>query len=172
VRSRTEFAGLASSIRAAARELHPGVAVQVTRLEANLDLWRSVSKLIATISGSLTLLALILASVGVYGVVSYVVSRRRREVGIRMALGAEARDVEHLILRQTMGPVAFGVLLGLAAAAVASRVLQSVLFGVSPFDPLAFIGAPLVLLAIAVTAALLPTRAALRIDPIATLRYE
>jgi predicted permease len=172
VRSRTEFAGLATSIRAIARELHPGVAVQVNRLEANLDLWRSLSRLIATVSGSLTVLALGLASVGVYGVVSYVVSRRRREVGIRMALGAGARDVERLILRQTLRPVAIGVLIGLAAAAAASRVLQSVLFGVSPFDPVAFVGAPLFLLAIAFTAALLPTRAALRIDPIATLRYE
>jgi ABC-type antimicrobial peptide transport system permease subunit len=115
---------------------------------------------------------LLLASVGVYGVVSYVVSRRRREVGIRMALGASARDVQRLILRQTLRPVAVGVLIGVAVAAGASRILQAVLFGISPFDPVAFVGAPVFLLAIALVATLLPTRAALRVDPMTTLRYE
>lgn len=172
VRSRAEFAGLAAGIRAVARELDPGVAVRVSRLEENLDFWRTVSRLIAGLSGSLSLLALVLASVGVYGVVAYVVSRRRREVGIRMALGASASDVQRLIVRQTLRPVAIGALIGIAVAAVASQILHAVLFGISPFDPVAFIGAPLFLLGIAVAATLLPTREALRVDPVTTLRYE
>ncbi|HYT68211.1 MAG TPA: ABC transporter permease [Vicinamibacterales bacterium] len=172
VQNRTDFAALAAGVRTVARELDPGVVVRVNRLEENLDFWRTVSRLIAALSGSLSLLALALASIGVYGVVSYVVSRRRREVGIRMALGASARDVQHLIIRQTLRPVAVGVLIGIAAAAAASRILQAVLFGVSPFDPVAFIGAPLFLLGIAVAATVLPTREALRVDPITTLRYE
>ena len=96
------------------RELDPGLVVRVNRLEENLDFWRTVSRLVAGLSGSLSLLALVLASVGVYGVVSYVVSRRLREVGIRMMLGASARDVQALILRQTLRPVAIGVVIGIA----------------------------------------------------------
>jgi putative ABC transport system permease protein len=101
-----------------------------------------------------------------------VVSRRRREVGIRLALGATASDVQRLIVRQTLRPIVIGALIGIAAAAAASRVFQAVLFGISPFDPVAFIGAPLFLMGIAVVATLLPTRRALRVDPLTTLRYE
>jgi predicted permease len=172
VRSRMDFAGLADGIRAVTRELDASLAVRVNRLEENLDFWRTVSRLIASLAGSLSMLALVLASVGVYGVVSYVVSRRRREVGIRMALGASARDVQRLIVRQTLRPVAVGALVGIAGAAAAAQVLQSVLFGISPLDPIAFIGASLFLLAVAAAATLLPTRQVLKLDPMTTLRYE
>jgi ABC-type antimicrobial peptide transport system permease subunit len=100
------------------------------------------------------------------------VSRRRHEVGIRIALGAGARDVQSLILRQTLRPVAIGILIGVAAAAAAVRLLQSVLFGVSPYDPTAFIGALLVLLGVAAAAALVPTRQAMRVNPVSVLRCE
>jgi putative ABC transport system permease protein len=172
VRSETDFTALASAIRAVSRELDSGVVTRVNPLEENLSFWRTVSRLVATLSGSLGLLALILASFGVYGVVSCVVSRRVREVGIRMMLGASARDVQAMILHQTLRPVVIGAVIGIGAAAAASRILQSVLFGVSPFDPLAFIGAPLFLLAVAAAASLAPTRAALRLDPMTTLRYD
>jgi ABC-type antimicrobial peptide transport system permease subunit len=131
-----------------------------------------VTRLMAGLSGSLSLLALVLASVGVYGVVSYVVSRRRREIGIRVTLGASAGDVQRLILRQTLRPVAVGVVVGIAGAAATSRVLETVLFGISPLDPFAFVGAALFLLAVAAAASLVPTRHALRVDPMTTLRYE
>jgi putative ABC transport system permease protein len=172
IRSDAEFAGIAANVRAVARDLEPGVAVRVNRLEENLDFWRTVSRLVAGLSGSLSLLALTLASVGVYGVVSFVVSRRRREVGIRIALGATPHDVQRLIVRQTLRPVAAGVLIGIAGAAAVSRILHSVLFGVSPFDPVAFVGAPLFLLGIALAATLVPTREALRVDPVTTLRCD
>ena len=172
VRSPTEFGALATAVRTAARELDPGLVVRVNRLEDNLDFWRTMSRLIAGLSGSLSLLALVLASVGVYGVVSYVVSRRLREVGIRMMLGASARDVQGMILRQTLRPVAIGIVIGIGATAAASQILTSVLFGVSRFDPIAFIGAPLFLLGIAAGASLLPARRASRVDPMISLRYE
>jgi predicted permease len=172
VRSRGDFDALASSIGALTRTLDSAVVVRTTRLEENLEYWRAGSRLIAGLSGSLGLLALVLASVGVYGVVSYVVSRRRREVGIRMTLGATPRDVRGLILRQTLRPVLLGVAIGIAGASAASRTLQSVLFGVSPFDPIAFVGASLFLLGVAAAASLLPTRAALKVDPMKSLRYE
>ena len=172
VRSRSDFSALATGVRALVRELDPGVVVRVNRLEENLEFWRTGSRLIASLSGSVSLLALTLASVGVYGVVSYVVSRRRREVGIRMTLGATASDVQRLILRQTLRPVAAGMVIGIAGAAAGSRILENVLFGISPFDPMAFIGAPLFLLGVAAAAAVLPTCEALKVDPMTTLRSD
>jgi ABC-type antimicrobial peptide transport system permease subunit len=172
VRSPTEFASLASSVRTVGHGIDPAVVVRVTRLSDNLGFWQTLSKMTAGLAGSLSLFALTLASLGVYGVVSYLVSRRRREVGIRMALGANARDVRRLIVGQTLTPVAVGMAIGVGLAALASRILQAVLFGVSPLDPVAFVGAPLILLGVAYVAALLPTRRALRVDPLTTLRYE
>jgi ABC-type antimicrobial peptide transport system permease subunit len=172
VRSRVDFDTLATGIREVTQALDPTLVVRVAPLQENLDYWRSGSRVIASLSGSLGLLALVLACGGVYGVVSYVVARRRREVGIRMALGATDRDVRSLILRQTLRPVAAGVLVGAIGAAVASRTLESVLFGVSPFDPVAFIGAPLFLFGAAALATLLPLRQAMKVDPIRTLRCE
>ena len=172
VRSQSDFATVAAGIRAVTRELDSGLVARVDRLEGNLDFWRAVSRLVAGLSGSLSLLALALASVGVYGVVSYTVSSRRREVGIRMALGASAYDVLSLILHQTMRPVVAGAVIGIGGAAAASQILRGVLFGVSRLDPIAFLGATLFLLGVAAAASLLPTREALRIDPVTILRYE
>jgi predicted permease len=172
VRSQIDFAALARSITAAARELDPELVVRVTRLEGNLDYWRGRSRLTASLSGALSLLALLLAAVGVYGVVSYVVNRRRREVGIRVALGASARDVRRLIVRQTFRPIAIGAVIGMATASAASRALENVLFGISPFDPIAFLGAALFLVGVAEVATILPMRGALKMDPVTTLRYE
>jgi ABC-type antimicrobial peptide transport system permease subunit len=172
VRSRTDFATTAASIGTLARELDGGAVVRVNRLEANLDYWRSGSRAIATLAGALSLLALVLASVGIYGVVSYAVNRRLREVGIRMTLGASALDVLGMILRQTLRPVAIGVLLGIGVAAISARVLQNVLFGVSPWDPIAFIASPLFLLGVAALTGLVPARTASNLDPATTLRYE
>ena len=172
VRSQTEFAALAREITAATRELDPALIVRVNRLEGNLEYWRRRSRLTASLSGALSLLALILALVGVYGVVSYVVNRRRREVGIRLALGATARDVQHLMVGQTLRPIAVGAVIGIGAASASSQALESALFGISPLDPIAFIGAALFLVGVAVVATALPTRGALNVNPVAALRYE
>jgi predicted permease len=172
VRSQADFAALARSVTAAARDLDPELVVRVNRLEGNLDYWRGLSRLTASLSGALSLLALLLAAIGVYGVVSYMVNRRRREVGIRMALGASSRDVRHLIVGQTFQPIAIGALIGLAAASAASRAIDSVLFGISPFDPIAFVGATVFLIGVAALATILPIRGALKVDPVTTLRYE
>jgi len=172
IRSATDFSALASAVRGVARQLAPGLVVRVHRLEENVTLWRTIAAVVAGLSGSLSLLALGLASIGVYGVVAYVVSRRRREVVIRLVLGAKIRDVESMILRQTLRPVAIGVAIGIAGAAAAARILDSILFGVSPFDPIAFVGAPLFLLAVAAMASLLPTRQALTGDAMSALRAE
>jgi predicted permease len=172
VRTRAELDGFAAAVRAETSRMDAGLVVKVLPLANNLGILQTLSQIAASVAGLLSLLAVSLAAIGVYGVVAYVVSRRRREVGVRMALGADAGDVQRLILRQTIRPVAAGLFVGLAVAAASVRVLQSVLFGVSPYDPVAFIGAPLLLLSIAAAAALVPTRRAMRVDPMSVLRSE
>jgi ABC-type antimicrobial peptide transport system permease subunit len=117
-------------------------------------------------------LALLLASVGVYGAVSYSVSRRTREIGIRMALGAAGRDVVTLVTRQGLGLVLVGVVLGSALAAAGTRVLASVLYGVATTDVGIFLGTASVLVAVASIANWIPARRASRIHPVTALRYE
>jgi predicted permease len=172
IRSRMDFVSTVSAVGAFARDLDPGLVVRVSRLEENLDYWRTVSRFATSLSGSLAALALLIASIGVYGVVSYVVSRRQREVGIRMALGATRLEVQGMIVRQTLRPVVIGMLAGIAAAAAVSQILEAVLFGVSVFDPIAFVVAPMVVLVIAGLASVVPARKTLRVDPLSTLRYE
>lgn len=160
------------TIRAIAAEIDPALVVRVEALEANLDLWRSVAGLSSTLAAALGFLALVLASVGIYGVVAYAVNRRRREIGIRIALGAKAQSVVALMLKRTMRPVLIGGVIGTATAMGVSQVLSSVLFGVSPVDPVALLGAGFVVAGVAFVAGTLPARRAARIDPSSTLRYE
>jgi ABC-type antimicrobial peptide transport system permease subunit len=155
-----------------AAELDPALVVRVEPLEANLDLWRSLAGLSSVLATALGCLALVLASVGIYGVVAYAVGRRAREIGIRIALGANARSVVALLLKRTMRPVMIGAAIGLAAAVGVSQVLSSVLFGVSPVDPLALLGAALIVAGVAFAAGTLPARRAARVDPSRTLHYE
>jgi hypothetical protein len=172
VKSRASFAWTAASIRAAVRSLDPGVAVSVSPLEANLDYWRGFSTVLTALAAALGALALVLASVGINGVVSYFVGRRTREIGIRMALGARAHDVVAMILKRTMRPVVIGAVIGIVAAVAVSNLLASVLFGVSPVDPIG-IGAPaLFVLAVALAAGILPGRRAGRAQPMAALHCE
>ena len=172
VRSSVGFGPIAAAIRAAVRDIDAHLIANVNPLEDNLDFWRSLSRLAATLSGSLGGLALLLASIGVYGVVTYAVSRRIREVGIRLVLGASVQEVLAMVLRQAMLPVLAGAAIGIALAAAASRVLSSILFGVSGLDPLAFALAAGLLLMVALAASLAPALRATRVDPMTTLRYE
>ena len=105
-------------------------------------------------------------------VVSYGVSQRIREIGIRMTLGAEGRDVMSLALRQALGPVLVGALVGVIGCAAVSELLSDALYGLGAHDPIAFIGVPLFLLGVAFLASFLPARRASRVDPITALRYE
>ena len=114
----------------------------------------------------------VLAAVGIYGVVSYSVTQRYREIGIRMALGATARDVLGMVLRQTMRPVVVGAVIGVAAAIGMSRILTSVLFGVSPADPVGLGGGALLVLGVALAAGVMAARPVTRADPTAALRCE
>lgn len=127
------------------------------------------SALFASILG---VLGLTLASVGIFGAVSYAVVRRTREVGIRMALGATKRDVVRMILTENTRPVLVGLLFGFIGAGVAAYFLRAILFGVSALDPISFLGVSAFFFAVAMLAAYLPARRATRVDPMVALRYE
>ena len=116
--------------------------------------------------------ALVLSIIGLYGVTSYAVSRRTREIGIRIALGAEKRDILRLALGEGLLLVAAGEAIGIIAAYAATRLIASQLHGVGAHDPLTFIASALLLAAVAFAATLIPARRAARVDPIAALRYE
>lgn len=123
-------------------------------------------------SAMIGILGLLMASVGIYGTVGFAVMRRTQEIGIRMALGAQRRDVLGLVLSETMRPVVVGLAIGLAGAAMASHLMSSLLFGLSTLDPVAFLGVSAVLAAVALLASYLPARRATRVDPMIALRYE
>jgi ABC-type antimicrobial peptide transport system permease subunit len=164
---------MANMVRGLVRSLDPNLPVyDVTTLEAQVDGSLSQERLIASLTAWFGGLATVLAAVGIYGILAFAVARRTREIGIRMALGAEAADVLSLILRQTAAMVAAGLLLGAAAAAAISRLIASALYGVRPMDPLVIGGACAVLLLMALLASYFPARRAALTDPLAALRHE
>jgi ABC-type antimicrobial peptide transport system permease subunit len=125
-----------------------------------------------TLVSAFAAVALLLAAVGIYGVLSYAVTQRTAEIGIRVALGARRSQVVGLVLRHGLALTAFAVAVGLAAALAAARLLRSQLFGVSPTDPLTFAGVPLVVAAVALLATYVPARRAAGVDPMEALRAD
>jgi len=162
----------------------PAVRSQVAAVDPNLPLFdvKPFDKLItdsiigmayvAAMMAILGIIALVLASVGIYGVMSYSVGERTHEIGVRMAMGATSKDVQRLILGNGLFLTVMGMGIGLPLALGIAYALSSILFGVKVADPFAFIGLPLVLAAVATLACYLPARRAVRLDPLAALRYE
>ena len=118
------------------------------------------------------LTALLLAGLGIYGTISYLVSERTHEIGIRLAFGANRSEIMRMILRQGLELATAGAVVGLVGALIVSRLMTGLLYGVLPTDPLTFIGVTLVLTAVALAASYIPAMRAMRVDPIAALRYE
>ena len=156
------------------RAIDPNLIVYAGTLEGLMTSTPTfvITRLAAIFASLIGGLGLLLACVGIYGTVGYAVTRRTREIGIRMALGAHKSDVLRLILLESSRPVALGLIVGVFAAAAGSRLLQSLLFGLGSLDPIAFGTVALLFLLIALLAAYLPAKRATQVDPAVTLRYE
>ena len=159
-------------IRSVARSVDKSIKVDVVTLQSNIDQWVAPSRIVVGLAATLGGLGLLLSAIGIYGTVSYSVTRRVREIGIRMTLGARSGDVVRVILRRAMRPVAIGASVGLVLCLGVGRILRSMLFGVSPVDPIAFASVALFLFAVALLASYLPARRALRVDPMTAIRHE
>jgi putative ABC transport system permease protein len=173
VRARGETAELVSGIRGAIREVDPAQPVHNVQTMQDV-IYRSVSdrRLTMLLLSLFAGLALFLAVIGIYSVMSYVVAQNTREIGIRMALGAQAHDVLKLVVGQGLMLTLLGIALGLGASLALTRLIKSLLFGVTATDPLTFIYVSLFLTLVAVLACYLPARRATRVDPMIALRYE
>ncbi|PYT91528.1 MAG: hypothetical protein DMG36_17980 [Acidobacteria bacterium] len=173
VRTATDPVALATAVTGVIHKVNPNLPVtHVTTMDELLTDSISPRRFSAMLVGIFAMLAVVLAAVGIYGVMSYTVSQRTQEIGVRLALGAQTADVRGMILAQTIKLTVLGVAIGLAGAFVVARFLTSLLFGVGTHDPVTFFGVALLLILVAVVAAYVPARRAMRVDPIVALRYE
>jgi len=162
----------ASALREELHSLDPRMLVTVRTMNQQFDELTARPRFNGLLFGSFAAIALLLAMVGVYGVIAFTVARRTQEIGIRMALGADAPRVVRMILRDALIPTSLGIASGLAAAMAASRYLASLLYDIKPTDPATYILASLALAAVGFAAALMPARRAARVDPMHVLRSE
>jgi predicted permease len=173
VRASSPPAELANGIRREVQKLAPTVPVfEMRPMEAQIDQDLSIERAVAVMSGFFGVLAAVLAAIGLYGVMAFTVTRRTREIGIRVALGAERNTVLWLVLREVALMTVIGIGVGLPVAIALSRYVQSQLFGLSPSDPVTYAAAILAMFGIAALAGLIPANRASRLDPIKALRYE
>ncbi|MGH9754137.1 MAG: FtsX-like permease family protein, partial [Blastocatellia bacterium] len=169
----TDVAAIAAAMQREARALDPAMPMfQAETLTRQMDASLVRERLVATLSSAFGLLALVLACIGLYGLMAYDIARRTREIGIRMALGASAGRVVQMVLGETLRLVGIGLVLGLGAALAATRRVKSLLFGLQPHDPLTMGLAVLTLLVVATVAGYLPVRRAAKVDPMIALRRE
>jgi len=173
VKTTADPAATFGAAQRAVRELDATVPVYNLRtLERQIDRSLVVERFVTTLSTAFGVLATLLAVVGLYGVMAFTVTRRTREIGVRMALGAVQGDVVWLVMREVIALVGAGMALGLIAAFGLSRVVRAQLYGVTPADPIAIVTAVAVLGAVALAAGYIPAIRATRVSPVRALRYE
>lgn len=173
LRTSGEPTNLTNSIRSAVQEIEPNLSLfRIRTLAAQVDESIGQERLVTTLASLFGLLALLLTCAGLYGVLSYSVSQRTSEIGIRMALGAQAGDVLRLIIKQGMGLVLLGTVIGIGASLAFTRLLTNLLFNVNATDPLTFTSVTVLLAVIALLACWLPARRATKVDPMIALRSE
>jgi putative ABC transport system permease protein len=164
---------IAEEIRSLAASINPDLPIVTSQtLEDAMALGLVPQRVVVSVSGGLGLVGALLAAIGIYGVTAYAVARRRREIGIRMALGAQRADLVRMILRQGMRLAIGGSAIGLLLAAGASQALVAFLFGVPPLDPAIFGGAAALFTVVGLAACYLPARRATTVDPLVALRCE
>jgi len=172
VRTAASPSAAAPAVRARLRAADAALPISIRTMDDVLALSTAQPELYALLTGIFGAVALVLAVVGIFGVVSYVAAQRTREIGVRMALGAQAREIVALVIGQGMRPVAAGIVAGLAGAAAVTRFMKTLLFGVTPLDTLTFTSVVLIVAVVGLIACWIPARRALRVDPIAALRAE
>ena len=173
VRTKGDPAAATATVRSTMKELAPFLPLlRMQTMQTVLENSLTAPKIAAELLGTFGFLALILAAIGTYGVMSYSVNQRTQEIGIRMALGAQPGDVLRLILSGGMAMVAAGVVIGLGISVLFARSLNTLLFGIGSFDPASFLSTAALLMLVALAACWLPARRAMRVDPIVALRYE
>ena len=172
IRSNLPQADVTAAVNRALNEINPAMDISFQWFKTMVEESVLRERLMATLSGFFGVLALLLASIGLYGILSYGVASRTNEIGIRMALGAKSRDVLSLILREAFLLVLIGVAVGLPTVFVATRFASTLLFGLSPTDPLSLFLAGLLMLGVALVAGYFPARRATKVDPLVALRYE
>lgn len=172
VRSTPDAGSITRSIAARLTAVNPDLTFSFRPLADSVDAALARERLVARLSGFFGALAVLLAAVGLYGLTACTAAHRRREIAIRMALGAQRTEVIHLVLRRSVGLTAIGVCVGLALTAGITRYVEGLLFGVTPLDPAILLGVSLMFLAVAALASSLPARRASRLEPMAVLRAE
>jgi predicted permease len=173
LRAKADSRSMANEVRQQLNELDPSLPVsQVRLMEDVLSRAQSRPRFLTLLLALFSSVALAIATVGIYGVISYSVARRSKEFGLRMALGAQPADVLGLVMKQGAALALLGVAAGLIAAFALTRLMTSLLFGVAPTDPLTFASVTMVLVCVALAACYIPARRATKVDPITTLRYE
>jgi putative ABC transport system permease protein len=164
---------MAAGVRASIRKMDSELPTQsVTTMEAMMAETMTEPKFQTRLLGSFSVMALLLASIGIYGVLANSVAERTHEIGIRMALGADEKDVLWMVVRRTLMLAGSGVLIGTISALAATRVLAKLLFEVTPTDPATFLGVTGILVMVALMAAWAPAQRAARVYPVVALRHE
>lgn len=161
------------ALRVALRQVNKNMPLQgLVTMNSRLSKAVTAPRFYAVLMGSFSGIAILLALVGLYGVISHSVSQRTQEIGIRAALGAQSRDILKLVVGQGLWMTLIGLVIGLAGAAAVTRTLKGLLFGITPTDPLTFTGIAVLFLFVALIASYIPARRAARTDPMTALRYE
>jgi hypothetical protein len=174
VRSDIPLSALDSAVRKLVRDVNPAFRLvhPFERTDKTIAAGADTQRFVLRLIGAFALFAVLLAAVGLHGVIAYAVNQRTREIGVRVALGAQARDVTRLVLSQGLALGVGGVLLGVGGAALATRLLRTFLYGVKPGDPVTLVVVGVTLLGVAILATYAPARRAARLDPLVALRAD
>jgi putative ABC transport system permease protein len=172
IRPQTSGSDVVAALRKILKARYPAIGMDFRRLETTIENELLRERLLATVSGFFGLLAAVIAAVGLYGVISYLVLRRTNEIGIRMALGASPRQIIQIVVSRATLLVIVGVIAGTGAGVVGARAAKSMLFGLEPYDPLTLVLAAGTLFAVGLTASFVPALRAIRLDALTALRRD